>query len=388
MTFSEEDLSFFGQVISTQEEEAHLESFRQASEIISHGNSYLLESDYDWEEKQIYTRLYRNGSLVLNQAADLSKKECLRPIKEQVQVALQIDHENLKSALELRSKIGKNPFFLNGLGLFFYTKNLWQEAGELLEKAIRHKKNYSRAYRNLSQVLVKMGLPNESINLLEKAVRLNPTFADLHNALAWVYLESGRIQDARHHLHLAIQLNPDYYEAYLNLCLSYLQSAPHQDFDQNLPVPQEAWEALQKAARLDKRTAAKIHKITSWEEVSQQYLILRDKQAARDTINIRAICVLYYIRYLGDRENLPSRTLAYFILWLESKLEQGNNFADLRNYLATFYMFLAGYMAEKARRAFQRSGNSQHCNEESAKNYRDLKGLEKALRVVNQKLTV
>lgn len=384
----QEDLNFFGQSIPATEEGLPEESFSQKASLSWEGNLYQLETDYDWDEKQVFACLYRNGALVLYQPAGLTLKQTQRPLAEQVLLVLQQEVDQLNAALRLRTKIGKNPQFLNGLGLYFYSKNLWQEAQDLLQKAIERKSDFSEAYRNLSNVFLKLGLPEKSLHLLERAVRLNPTFADLHNALAWVYLECGQHTFARSHLQTAIGLNPRYHEAYLNLCLSYLQSCQHPDDGQHLPAPEETLEILRKLASQDDELKKRLPDLTSWEDVSRQYLILKDQQARRDTTTIRASCELTYIRYLKDRENLGSQSLKSFISWLSEKIAKGNNYADLRNYLGSFCLFWASYFVEDAKVSFRKCVKAGYSLEQCRKREKQIGSLEKSLNEISTRLLI
>lgn len=351
----EEDLRFFGQGISLTEKDAPRESFSQKETFDWDGVSYRLECDYDWDEKRIYVALHRNGALACNVLPELNDQIRSGPLGQQVQAALKSESSNLQAAFRLTRLVGNDPSYLNGLGLYLYTKNLWQEAQPLLEAAIRHGPDFSEAYSNLSNVFLKMGKPDQSLRLLEKAVQLNPGFADLHNALGWVYLECGRQVDARRHLEIATRLNPEYLEAYLNLCLSHLQSSANEDPHHALPAQSPALEVLTKIANKDAQLRQNLRQVSSWEEVSRQYLILKDRQARRDTTNSRAHCQLVYMRFMRDRDNLPQEVLVSAIAWLQTKLETGDDYADLRNYLAIFYTFLSSYAAEKAENDFQES---------------------------------
>jgi tetratricopeptide (TPR) repeat protein len=339
-SFLDEDLNFFGQALSQTEQTPRPVSFLQKESLTWGLNNYLLESDYDWEERQVFLCLYRNQALTLYLASDLLEQEKQLPLAEQVKLTLSRELDSLGSAFRLTGLTGKNPIHLNTLGLYFYTKNLWPEARDLLERALRLKSDYSDAYRNLSNVYLKMGLPQEAVHLLERAVNLNPNFADLHNSLGWVYLECGRHPEARKHLETATRLNPAYQEAFLNLCLSHLQTSNHAQTYQHPPAPEESVDALRQIATQDQQLQGILHQISTWEDVSRQYLILKDKQARRDSTNLRALCELFYLRFRFDRVRLKCETLAQFIAWLEEKLAREYDYADLRNFLGCFHLLL------------------------------------------------
>jgi tetratricopeptide (TPR) repeat protein len=239
------------------------------------------------------------------------------------------------------------------VGLYFYVRNLWPEAEEFFLQAIKRRTDYSEAYKNLSQVYLKMGRSQKAVELLESAVRLNPTFADLHNALAWVYLESGRTAQARANLEQALKLNPNYGEAHLNLSLYYLQSVIHSAADFHTPAPAQAIQALSQAARQDSGLADKAQSINSWDDASRLYLILKDRHNRRDTTNLRAVCELMYARFLKDRENLKEKALESLITWLEERIERGYDYPDLRNYLGAFYAYKACLSLISARQMLQ-----------------------------------
>ncbi|OGC77970.1 MAG: hypothetical protein A2Z27_01550 [candidate division Zixibacteria bacterium RBG_16_50_21] len=340
-SFLDEDLNFFGQALSQTEQSPRPESFLQKGSLTWAGNNYLLESDYDWEEGQVFLCLYRNRALTLYLACDLLEQEKQLPLAEQVKQTLSRELESLGSAFQLTRLTGKNPIHLNTLGLYFYTKNLWPEARDLLDRALKLKSDYSDAYRNLSNVYLKMGLPQEAVHLLERAVNLNPNFADLHNSLGWVYLECGRHPEARKHLETATRLNPAYQEAFLNLCLSYLQTSNHAQTYQHPSAPEESLDALRQIATQDQELRGILHQISTWEDVSRQYLILKDKQARRDSTNLRALCGLFYLRFQFDRANLKRETMGQSITWLQERLARGYDYADLRNFLGCFHIFLA-----------------------------------------------
>jgi tetratricopeptide (TPR) repeat protein len=372
-SFLDEDLNFFGQALSQSEQTPRPESFLQKGSLTWGGNDYLLESDYDWEERQVFLCLYRNRALTLYLASDLLEQEKQLPLAEQVKLTLGRELDSLGSAFELTRLTGKNPIHLNTLGLYFYTKNLWPEARDLLERSLKLKSDYSDAYRNLSNVYLKMGLPQEAVHLLERAVNLNPNFADLHNCLGWVYLECGRHPQARKHLETATRLNPAYQEAYLNLCLSYLQTTDHSDVFSSPPAPEESLDALRQIATQDQELRGILHQISTWEDVSRQYLILKDKQARRDSTNLRALCGLFYLRFRFDRANLKRETLGQSITWLQERLARGYDYADLRNFLGCFHLFLADLTIRDLLAATRKAGDES--SPDLAKNLKKLSEL-------------
>lgn len=384
----DEDLIFFGESLATVEEASPKESFLQKTKLDWKGKSYLLEADYDWEENSVCTCLFRNGSLILYQPAEHSPGELKLPLAEQVRTALQREKESLQAAFGLTELVSKDWLLLNGLGLFFYCQNLWPEAEELLSEAIRLRSDYSEAYQNLSQVYLKMGLPEKSVELLEQAVRLNPGFADLHNALGWVYLECGRHAEARKHLKSALELNPNYQEAHLNLCLSFLQTAEHSSTSHNFPAPAEAVESLKRAASQDSALSQKVQKISSWEDVSRQYLILKDRQSRKDTTNLRADCELVYARLVKHRKNLPEEVLSSFIIRLTDKINRGFNYADLRNYLGTFYLFWATYRVAKVQTQLQNQAGAPEGAANSRQTFSSLQRMRRSLAEVCSKLEI
>jgi|GEM_PF-4898413 len=382
----DEDLMFFGESLSSVEEDVPKESFLQKTKIDWKEKNYSLEADYDWEEKSVCICLFRNESLILYQPVELNPGEMNMSLAEQVRAALQREGDSLQAAFRLAHLVSKDGRFLNGLGLFFYSRNLWPEAEELLSGAIQARTDYSEAYQNLSRVYLKMGLPEKSVELLEQAVRLNPHFADLQNALGWVYLECARHQDARRHLKSALELNPNYQEAHLNLCLSFLQVGEHSTIDHNVPAPPEGVESLKRAASQDPTLSHKIQKISSWEDVSRQYLILKDKQSRRDTTNLRAECELVYARFMKDRKNLPPEVLGSFVTRLEDKIKRGYNYADLRNYLGTFYLFWATYLAEQAQNHLRNQAGAAEQKANTKHTLNNLQRIGKSLAEVCSKL--
>ncbi len=355
----EEDLLFFGQSISTLTESASAPSIKQKASLKWKGHFYVLESNYDSEEQQVCLGIARDEALLFYQPTELIAADLKKSLEEQVKLVLERELDNLQSAFRLTSWIEKEPRLLNGVGLYFYIRNLWPEAEELFLLALKRRSDFSEAYKNLSQVYLKMGRPQKGVELLENAVRLNPAFADLHNALAWVYLESGRAAQAKVHLEQALKINPDYQEAHLNLALYYLQSIMHSAADFQTPAPAEATQALLQAARQDSGLADKVRKIASWDDASRLYLILKDRHNRRDTTNLLALCELLYARFLKDTENLSDNILGFHTSWLEEKVERGFDYPDLRNYLGVFYAYQYCLSATSVEQTLQNDHSSE-----------------------------
>ena len=132
----------------------------------------------------------------------------------------------LKKVLQADSK---NLPALHVLGLIKASQEKYQEAADLLKRAVRLDPNEPSIRYNLAKALVDSGLSEESIPHHQKAVELMP-----QNPEAWLNYGKalshlGRDDEALLAYDKALTINPEYKEAWLNKSKALLVLGQHED---------------------------------------------------------------------------------------------------------------------------------------------------------------
>ena len=94
------------------------------------------------------------------------------------------------------------------LGIAAMDREQWDEAQQLLAKAVRACPQDAEARRNFAEVLWRQGLQAEARKHLEEALRLCDDDATLHTRLAQMLLDAGQIEAAARETELALDLDP------------------------------------------------------------------------------------------------------------------------------------------------------------------------------------
>jgi tetratricopeptide (TPR) repeat protein len=133
-----------------------------------------------------------------------------------------------EQAVELINKaIAANcsiPEFYNNIGLAFDEQGQYTAAIENYRRALKLKPDYVEAYNNLGITLRVRGEFTEAIECYRRAIQIRPDLAELYCNLADVYRDMGQCSEANANYDQAIQLKPDCYQAHWHKALALLLS--------------------------------------------------------------------------------------------------------------------------------------------------------------------
>lgn len=137
-----------------------------------------------------------------------------------LEIADNLEAQGLKTeALELLRGVSRqrdDPIVLTRLGALATDLELWREAEETLQKAIRLKPGFTLAHFYLGLLYKEQGRFEEAFRCLTKASTAEPS-AYAFTVLGVIQTDLGLINDAQASFRKAISLDPAYEEAYYNL---------------------------------------------------------------------------------------------------------------------------------------------------------------------------
>jgi len=122
---------------------------------------------------------------------------------------------------EIIKKEPKNSEALHLFAILRAQEESWQDALELLEKALALTPENPGLYSSLGNVLKKLGRIAEAILHYEKAINLNPTSATAHNNLGALFASRDENNAAIVHYQKALEIRPNYSDAHYNLGLLF-----------------------------------------------------------------------------------------------------------------------------------------------------------------------
>ena len=122
----------------------------------------------------------------------------------------------------------------NNLAVVYYNKKLYNEAIELLNRALEIDPNFVLAQNNLDIVLKKSGKWHEYINKLLDQIGDDPLNIDKRMQLADSYRRIGYHAQAVGEYHRILEIDPDYSKAYFGLGLVYKTIGKNEDAITNL----------------------------------------------------------------------------------------------------------------------------------------------------------
>ena len=106
--------------------------------------------------------------------------------------------------------------FLNLATLIAKNESRLEEADFLYRQAISMRSDYTQAYINRGDILIKLNRTKEAQEVYERALAFDNTNADIYYNLGVVLLEQGRSKQALAYLNMALELDPDHSQALLN----------------------------------------------------------------------------------------------------------------------------------------------------------------------------
>ena len=106
--------------------------------------------------------------------------------------------------------------FLNLATLISRNESRLEEADFLYRQAISMRSDYTQAYINRGDILIKLNRTKEAQEVYERALSFDNKNADIYYNLGVVLLEQGRHKQALAYLNKALDLDPDHSQALLN----------------------------------------------------------------------------------------------------------------------------------------------------------------------------
>ncbi|XP_021954638.1 protein O-mannosyl-transferase Tmtc3 isoform X2 [Folsomia candida] len=119
--------------------------------------------------------------------------------------------------------------FLNLANLIARNETRLEEADRLYRQAISMRADYTQAYINRGDILLKMNRTKEAQEVYERALFYDSSNPDIYYNLGVVYLEQGKPSQALAYLDKALDFEPEHSQALLNsaIVLSELGDPPH-----------------------------------------------------------------------------------------------------------------------------------------------------------------
>jgi protein O-mannosyl-transferase len=120
-----------------------------------------------------------------------------------------------RAALDIRSRNTQTHYSLgaaliqSNLGNALARKQLWDEAIDHLQEAVRLRPDYADAYFNLGSVLFQQGRLNEAIAQWQKALAIRPRDAEAHRNVASALRKQGKVKEAIAEYEQALNIVPE-----------------------------------------------------------------------------------------------------------------------------------------------------------------------------------
>ncbi len=116
-----------------------------------------------------------------------------------------------------------HPAALHGLGLTHYLARRYDQAVELLRRAVLAERNNPQYLANLAEALRRVKKPDEALKYFERCATLMPEHLKAHLGAANALRDLGRIEEAVGRYRLALALDPAFAEGYHYLGLTLLE---------------------------------------------------------------------------------------------------------------------------------------------------------------------
>jgi tetratricopeptide (TPR) repeat protein len=101
-----------------------------------------------------------------------------------------------------------SPQALEALGGYYFRREDWTKAEEVLQQEIAAHPNRLEARLNLGAVYLAQRRLDDAAAQIQAVLQLDPANADAHFNLGQIYREQGRLADAESELQLVLRLNP------------------------------------------------------------------------------------------------------------------------------------------------------------------------------------
>ena len=114
--------------------------------------------------------------------------------------------------------------FLNLASLISKNRSRLEEADSLYRQAISMRADYTQAYINRGDILLKMNRTKEALGVYEKALSFEQDNPDLLYNMGVILLNEGNHNEALMYLDKALEHDPDHYQALLNSAILIQES--------------------------------------------------------------------------------------------------------------------------------------------------------------------
>uniref|UniRef100_T1J5F2 dolichyl-phosphate-mannose--protein mannosyltransferase n=1 Tax=Strigamia maritima TaxID=126957 RepID=T1J5F2_STRMM len=136
--------------------------------------------------------------------------------------------------------------FLNLANLIAKNESRLEEADSLYRQAISMRADYTQAYINRGDVLIKLNRTKEAQEVYEKALQYDNSNPDIYYNLGVVFLEQGKTLEALAYLDKALELDPEHEQALMNSAILIQESG-------NPQLRKVAYERLIKLMKKDQQ---------------------------------------------------------------------------------------------------------------------------------------
>jgi protein O-GlcNAc transferase len=120
----------------------------------------------------------------------------------------------IQRAIEFNKRV---PEFHNNLGNVFLAQGRIKEAESCYRKALKLNHKYADAHNNLGNIFRDQKKFEEAVSSYKKALRFDPRRAEIYNNLGMILQHLGRLEEAAFHYREAVRLKPGFCEPYCNL---------------------------------------------------------------------------------------------------------------------------------------------------------------------------
>lgn len=335
-----------------------MKGFGVSSHLKVNDNLYYLESYFSPVTSCIYTKLSREGKILMSKRKEvdyqsLDEKKLMEIIKN---IHLETEEE-LREWFSIYSKIKEeapSEIYVK-IGEKFLNIGLLQEAKELLEHRIKQDESYAPLFFTLGKVYYALKDYEMASFYLERAVSLAPNYANYNMWVARAYRKKKEFTRSLSYIRKALDINPSYGEAQfeMGLCLLELyiegtmlsfksivfpfKSAELIDSRFKHPLYREGIEYLQKGELFEAK--AKF----------EEFLEILEPHEVHNILNEFVLLVKY-----AEENKLPI-ILDDFILKLKELVQENPEYPDVHFYLALAYLLKIKNLLSLADRELENS---------------------------------
>ena len=105
--------------------------------------------------------------------------------------------EAIEATEQLNKEYPNVPILFNILGVCYKSLQQLDVAVKMFKTALKIKRDYAEAHKNLGITLKDLGNFEEAILSLKQAINMNPNYIDAHYNLAATYTDLGKLNDAQ-----------------------------------------------------------------------------------------------------------------------------------------------------------------------------------------------